>query len=245
MSPPGSPPCAILAPVAEAQEYRQHRFSRPPGATEIILVRHGESAPAREDTPFPAVDGHGDPPLHPAGKDQADKVAERLAVEDIDAIYVTNLQRTSQTAAPLAERLGLRPVVESDLREVYLGEWELGPFRKHVAEGHPIALRMSEEQRWDVIPGAERADDFAARVRAGISRIADRHPDQCVAVFTHGGVIGQVLADASSSQPFAFVGADNGSISHLVVDGARWTVRRFNDTTHLHPAFTTVSEPLT
>jgi probable phosphoglycerate mutase len=231
--------------VAEVQEYRQHRFSPPPGATEIILVRHGESAPAREDRPFPQVDGHGNPPLDPVGEDQAEKVAQRLAVEQIDAIFVTNLQRTAQTAAPLARLLGLEPRVEADLREVYLGQWELGPFRKYVAEGHPIALRMAAEQRWDVIPGAEASERFEERVHAGISRIARQHPDQCVAVFTHGGVIGRILATASSSQPFAFTGADNGSISHLVVDGERWIVRRFNDTTHLHPAFTTVPEPLT
>ena len=237
--------CAILAAVAEAQEYRQHRFSRPAGATEIILVRHGESAPAREGRPFPAVDGHGDPPLDPVGEEQAEKVAERLAVEEIDAIYVTNLQRTAQTAAPLARRLGITPQIEADLREVFLGEWELGPFRKYVAEGHPIALRMTAEQRWDVIPGAEASDDFLARVRSGIMRIAARHPDQCVVVFTHGGVIGQVLAHAASSRPFTFTGADNGSISHIVVDGDHWIIRRYNDTTHLHPAFTTIPEPLT
>jgi probable phosphoglycerate mutase len=231
--------------VAEVQEYRQHRFTPPPGATEIFLVRHGESAPAREDTPFPDVNGQGDPPLDPVGVEQAEKVAERLAVEHIDAIYVTNLQRTAQTAAPLAKRLNLDPIVEADLREVFLGEWELGPFRKYVAEGHPIALRMTAEERWDVIPGAEASEAFAARVREAISRIAAAHRDECVVVFTHGGVVGQVLAQAASSRPFAFTGADNGSISHVVVDGDRWIIRRFNDTTHLHPAFTTVPEPLT
>ena len=45
-----------------------------------------------------------------------------------------------------------------DLREVHLGEWEGGSFRKHVADGHPLALKMRAEQRWDVIPGAEPAD---------------------------------------------------------------------------------------
>ena len=96
-----------------------------------------------------------------------------------------------------------------------------------------FAARLEEQifvqQRWDVIPGAEASAAFSARVRAAISRIAGRHPDQCVAVFTHGGVIGQVLADATSSRPFAFTGADNGSISHVVVDGDRWIIRRFNE----------------
>src|SRR2546429_8875525 len=102
-------------------EYRQLQFVRPPGATEILLVRHGESAPAREGEDFPLVDGQGDPALDPVGHVQAEAVAERLANEDISAIYVSTLQRTAQTAAPLAARLGLTPAVEPGLREVYLG----------------------------------------------------------------------------------------------------------------------------
>ena len=88
---------------------------------------------------------------------QAERVGERLAGQPIDAIYVTTLRRTAQTAAPLAARLGIEPVVEPDLREVYLGEWEGELFRKQVAEGHPLALQMVTEERWDVIPGAEAA----------------------------------------------------------------------------------------
>src|SRR4051812_16780616 len=94
--------------------HRQHRFVPPPGATTILLVRHGESAPAHPDRPFPLVDGHGDPELDPNGVAQAELLAERLQHEPIDAIYVTTLQRTHQTAAPLAAKLGLTPVVEPD-----------------------------------------------------------------------------------------------------------------------------------
>ncbi|HEX2851427.1 MAG TPA: histidine phosphatase family protein [Acidimicrobiales bacterium] len=225
--------------------YRQLQFRRPPGAAELLLVRHGESAPADPEHPHPLVDGHGDPPLDPVGVEQAERVADRLAGEDISAIYVTTLQRTAQTAAPLAARLGLEPVVERDLREVHLGEWEGGQFRRRVSEGDPLALRMAEEQRWDVIPGAEPGDVFAARVTAAIRRIAERHRDQCVAVFAHGGTIGQVLASACGARGFTFTGSDNGSISHLVVWGERWTIRRYNDTAHLSARFTTAPEPLT
>ena len=194
------------------------------------------------------ADGHGDPPLDPVGEQQAERVAERFLAsgERVDAIYVTTLQRTHQTAAPLAKRLGLEPRIEPDLREVHLGEWEGGWFRKHVAEGHPIAMRMYAEQRWDVIPGAEPRDAFAARVRGAIERIAAAHRDQNVVVVSHGGVIGQILADAvRSPNGFAFTGADNASISHLVVVGDRWIVRRYNDTAHLQAAFTEAPEPLT
>lgn len=219
-------------------EHRQIRFVAPPGSTTILLVRHGESAAFEEDEPFALVDGHGDPPLRdPDGLEQARRIGERLAGEDIAAIYVTPLQRTAQTAAPLAERLGLEPRVEPELREVNLGEWESGGLRKHTREGHPLVLQVLAEQRWDVIPGAEPTERFDARVREGIERIAAAHPDQTVAAFVHGGVIGRVLASAvGADRGLAFAGADNGSISELVVtaDG-HWVVRRYNDTAHLAP----------
>lgn len=229
----------------EPEEYRQARFETPPGSTELLLVRHGESAPARPDQPFPLVDGHADPELAPEGREQAERAAERLSVAKIDHIYVTTLRRTVETAAPLVSRLGLEPKVEPGLREVYLGEWEGGLFRQKVAENGDIVQRLWTEQRWDVIPGAEPADTFEARVREAIERLAAVHRDETVAVFTHGGVIGQVLALASKSRSFAFVGADNASISHIVITPRGWIVRRFNDTAHLDPAFSLIPTPLT
>jgi probable phosphoglycerate mutase len=231
--------------VGAVREIRQLRYARPPGATDILLIRHGESAPARSDAPFPLTGGHADPPLHPDGWKQADRLADRLQGESIDAIYVTTLRRTAETAAALAARLGLTPIVEADLREVNLGEWEGGSFRQYVADGHPLARKMLVEQRWDVIPGAEPAPVFAARVREALLRIAGRHPDQLVAVFTHGGVIGRALAEASGSRAFAFNGADNASISHLVLAEEGWVVRAFNDTAHLRTGFSSAAETLT
>lgn len=230
---------------ADTTEYRQHRFSAPPGATELLIVRHGESMPARPDQPFPLVDGQGDPPLAHEGEQEAERVGERLALERIDAVYVTNLQRTRQTAEPLARRAGLPIRVEADLREVHLGEWEGGLFRIRVAEGHPAALQMMEEQRWDTIPGAESTAALTSRVTAALGRIVSAHPDERVAVFTHGGVIAHLMHLASGSRPFAFLGADNASISHLVAAAGSWMIRRFNDTAHLQPTFTLAPEPLT
>jgi probable phosphoglycerate mutase len=220
-------------PAAEPAEYRQERFQLPPGATEVVLIRHGESAPARMDRPFPLVDGHGDPELAPEGIVQARRVADRLATTRIDAIYVTTLRRTAQTAAPLAERLGIQPAVSADLREVYLGEWEGGLFRQRVAQRHPVAVRMRAEQRWDVIPGGESTERFSARVRRGVESIAACHVDQRVVLFTHGGVIGQILAAATGCRPFTFIGADNGSMSIVIVTPEGWIVRCYNDTSHL------------
>jgi 2,3-bisphosphoglycerate-dependent phosphoglycerate mutase len=228
-----------------AREYRQYRFSPPPGATDLILVRHGESAPARLDAPFPLVEGRSDPPLDPRGRAEAELVADRLHDEEVAVIYISNLRRTAETADPLATRLGLQPKVEPALAEVHLGEWEGGLFRQRVRDRHPDAIRMFEEERWDVIPGAEPMEGFRARIKGAIDTIAGAHQDQRAVVVTHGGVIGTVVSLATGSRPFAFVGADNASLTHLVVTDDRWIVRRFNDTGHLGTDLDRPPQPLT
>jgi 2,3-bisphosphoglycerate-dependent phosphoglycerate mutase len=213
----------------------QRRLTLPPGSTEIILARHGASADAIPGEPFPTLDGHSDPPLAPAGQRQAAALAERLAGEPLAAIVVSGLRRTLETAQPLAERTGLEPVVVPDLREVRLGDWEAGEWRIRVERRDPLALRALAEERWDVIPNAEAPQALAARVRRGFERIvADAGPDAVVAAILHGGVIGELCRQATDSRPFAFIHADNGSLTRLaVLPGGRWLLRNFNDTAHL------------
>lgn len=240
----------------ETPQYRQFRFRRPPGACDIVLVRHGETEPAIPGKPFPLVGGHGDPALlEPDGVDQARRVCERLLAngDEYAAVYVTTLRRTVQTAAVLVDALGIEPIVEADLREVHLGDWEItGEFRERAAKGDPAVVEMIETERWDALPGAEPHDDFVTRVRRGIERIAAAHPEETVVVFTHGGVVGQVMAQATGAPNFAFSATDNCGITHLVVlpdspvgDGwmrGRWIIRSWNDISHLRGGFT--SEPL-
>ncbi|MHB1508286.1 MAG: histidine phosphatase family protein [Acidimicrobiales bacterium] len=211
----------------------QVRFFAPEHATEIVLVRHGETVPADPSRPFPLRDGHGDPELAPQGREQADRVAQRLAGTKIDAIYVTTLRRTRETAAPLAERTGITPKVAPGLREVRLGEWEGGLYRHKVISRDPLALEMFERERWDIIPGAESNEELAARVTDAIENVTAAHPGGRVVVFSHGGAIGMVLALATRSRPFAFVAVDNGAISTIVVSGEQWFLRSFNDVCHL------------
>jgi probable phosphoglycerate mutase len=217
------------------ETYPQRAFAPPPDATEVVLVRHGASAAAVPGEPFESVEGQSDPPLAPEGERQAQAVAERLGGERFAGLFVTPLQRTAQTAAPLAALTGLEPVVVPELREVGLGEWEGGELRIRAAHRDPKFFEVIDAERWDVIPGAEPADEFAERVGRGLEKvIAAVGPGSvCVAV-VHGGVIGELARHATASRPFAFVHADNCSISRLVVfaDG-RQLLRNFNDTAHL------------
>jgi probable phosphoglycerate mutase len=221
--------------MSDRDGFEQVPYALPAGATEVVLVRHGASAPAVPGARFALVDGRGDPPLSEAGHRQAEAIADRLAADPPARLYVTTLRRTTETAAPLVAATGLEPIVVGDLAEVRLGDWEGGEYRVRAGRGDPIVKRMFAEQRWDVIPGGESMESLAARVRASVERIvAETGPDATAAAVVHGAVIGEICRQATDSRPFAFVHADNGSISRLVVLGdGRWQLRSFNDTSHL------------
>jgi probable phosphoglycerate mutase len=220
-----------MAPEA----YPQRSFAVPPDATEVILLRHGASAHAVPGEPFPLVDGCADPALAPEGVEQARAAARRLSGERVDALFVTTLQRTRQTAAPLAEATGLEPRVVGDLRETMLGDWEGGEFRIRFNRGDPLVARIFAEERWDVIPNAEPMEDFAERVKRGLDQVVgETGPGRVAVAVVHGGVIGELCRQATASRAFAFVHSDNCSISRIVAfaDG-RLLLRSFNDTAHL------------
>ena len=221
--------------MADRDAFHQRPFSLPPGATEVILVRHGASEAAIEGVRFPVVDGRADPALAQEGVEQAQAVAERLAAEGADRLYVSTLRRTQETAQPLAEATGLQPTVLAELTEVYLGIFDAGEYRVRFARGDPIIQRVFAEQRWDAIPEAESLESLGRRVRGAVERIvAETGPDATAIAVAHGAVIGELCRQATESRPFAFVHADNGSISRIVVgpDG-RWLLRSFNDISHL------------
>jgi probable phosphoglycerate mutase len=105
------------------------------------------------------------------------------------------------------------------------------------AQGDPLVATIFEQQRWDVIPGAEPAEEFADRVRSGLLQVVEETgPGRIAAAVVHGGVIGELARQATGAPRLAFVHAENTSISHLVVFGdGRWLLRSFNDTAHLAP----------
>lgn len=216
-----------------AEEYRQHVFQVPEGATDLWLLRHGESEAAKPGVPFPTVDGHGDPALHENGRSQAIAAGHRLASEKFDALYVTTLRRTHETAAPFVRLTGLDARVERDLREVSLGDWDNGLYRQKAAERDPIFVSVFEQEEWGLIPGAESTALLHNRVGAALGRIKADHPNQKVLAVVHGGIIGAIMSLTTGARPFAFNWAANCSISRIVLDGDRVHIRAFNDCTHL------------
>lgn len=162
-------------------------------------------------------------------------MAARLGQEEIDALVVTPLRRTAETVAPLAASLGREPVVVDELREIDLGDWG-GRLNEVVGDTSDSVLRrVFTEERWDVIPNAERMEDFAARVDVGLGLAAAQAPvGGRVVAIVHGGVIAEACRQATLSRPFAFLHVDNGSLTRLFRLGDGGSVLHgFNDVAHL------------
>jgi probable phosphoglycerate mutase len=215
--------------------FHQTLYEVPAGATEVLVVRHGASEPAVSGVPFPLLDGHSDPGLSEVGLAQAELVANALRDEKLDGLFTSPLRRTRLTAGALAAAMAAEPTVIYDLREILLGDFEGGEFRVRQGRGDPIISQVFAEERWDLIPNAELAESFSERVRRGFEQVvAAVGPDARAAVVVHGGVIGEVCRMATKSRPFAFLHADNCSITRIVVNSnGSWLLRSFNEISHL------------
>jgi 2,3-bisphosphoglycerate-dependent phosphoglycerate mutase len=213
----------------------QRALSAPPGAADVILVRHGSCDPPAVDG---LIDGRSDPGLNARGRDEAAAVGARLAAEPVGAIFISHLVRTAETAAPLARALGIEPVVDEDLGEIYLGEWEGNGIATRGASGDPELARVFAEQNWGLIPGSEDPEDFATRTRRGIEAAADAAGDgKPVVVVTHSASIAEFLRQITGSGAFAFLHNTNGSVSRVIrMPDGRWILTLFNDTSHVHAA---------
>lgn len=212
----------------------QKPFALPDGATDLLLVRHGSAVILGTDDRLSVIDGHSDPPLTEAGHGQALALSERLANLRIDELFITPLQRTAQTAAPIAERLGLEPTVMGDLREVHLGDWE-GQLNARVQSGENLSKQLFLTERWDVIPNAEPMEEFEARIASGIASVSEAvGPNRTGVAVVHGGVIAEACRQVTGSHAFAFLYAENCSITRIVhMPRGRWALLGFNDTAHL------------
>jgi probable phosphoglycerate mutase len=218
-----------------SERYPQRAWALPDNATEVLLLRHGASQDAIPGEPFEMVEGHADPALSTIGEQQAALAGARLAADPPDALFVTSLRRTVQTAAPLVAATGLEATVIPELSEVHLGEWEGGELRIRTAHGDPLVRTIFEEQRWDVIPGAEPMEVFEERTRRGLLRVVElTGPGRIAVAVVHGGVIGELARQATGAPRLSFIHAENTSITRIIVfaDG-RWLLRSFNDTSHL------------
>ena len=196
---------------------------------ELLLIRHGRSADV-----VPGSDESLDPPLHDVGHRQAEALARRLEPKVIAAIYASDLARAVETAGYLSASRDLEVQQRRDLREVWLGEWERGEFRRRAQARDPEWLAFSRAGRWDLVPGSEGDDALRARVARAIGEIAAQHRGATVAVVVHGGVINAYLAATFGTTSSWFSLIENTSVTVVLAGAERRILVTVNDCNHLY-----------
>lgn len=166
---------------------------KPDTTTDIILIRHGETAWNRELR----FQGHADVPLNDTGHEQARRIGLRLASETAtQQLISSDLMRAQQTAAPAAQQLSLPVGTRAALREQFFGIAE-GMRSDEIQDRHPRAWEEWLEFREDhAMPEGETAREFHARIVAALGALATEYKGQYLIVVTHGGVLDMVWRTA-------------------------------------------------
>jgi probable phosphoglycerate mutase len=130
--------------------------------------------------------------LNENGRSQSHRLARRLAALPIEAIYSSPLERTRETAGPLAEKLGKPVQVMQEINEVDFGDWTGSSFAE-----------LSDNPRWKAFntfrsstrtPGGEMSIQVQQRMIGALEELCTRHPKAMVALFSHGDPIRTVIA---------------------------------------------------
>ncbi|WP_449351594.1 bifunctional RNase H/acid phosphatase [Streptomyces shaanxiensis] len=203
----------------------------------FVLLRHGETPL----TPQKRFSGSGgtDPSLSDVGREQAERAAEALARRGtIQHILASPLTRTRQTAAAVAERLGIEVTVEDGLIETDFGAWEGLTFGE-VRERYPDDLT-----KWLADPEAEPTgggESFAAtatRIAATRDKLVAAYAGRTVLLVTHVTPIKTFVRLALGAPPESLFRMELSAASISAVayyaDGNA-SVRLLNDTSHLRP----------
>jgi probable phosphomutase (TIGR03848 family) len=193
--------------------------------THLLLVRHGTT-----DDHGRVLSGDSDLRLNEAGRAQVRALGARLAQLEVAAVYHSPVARTRETAALLAERLGLQPRACDELAEVRFGAWAGRAFAQ--------LDREPSFQRWNSFRSAARPPDgelmvqVQARAIAGLERLRGEHPDQVVVVVSHADVIKAAIAYflGVPLDLFQRIEISPASVSALRLDAHSVTVSSVNDT---------------
>jgi broad specificity phosphatase PhoE len=174
-------------------------------STRFLLIRHAESA-------WNATrrwQGHADPPLSARGVAQAESLARSLAGEPADRLLCSDLARARHTAEIVGRALGLDACCDARLRELDVGAWE-GLTREEITARDPEALaRFDAGLAEQPAGGAESRADLRRRVLQTFRALAEAHPEECLVVVTHLGVLQALLSGGEVA---------NAGIARIVAD---------------------------
>jgi probable phosphoglycerate mutase len=163
----------------------------PPEPTLVVLVRHGRTATTGTVLPGRAAGLH----LATEGHEQADRAAVRIAsMGDIAAVYASPLERTQETAAPIAKATRRRVRTSRGLIECDFGDWTGRKLRDLVKlpEWRTVQTAPSTFR----FPGGESFTEMQARICTEVAHLVAKHPGERIVLVSHADPIKAAVAQA-------------------------------------------------
>jgi probable phosphomutase (TIGR03848 family) len=162
-----------------------------PSPTLVLLVRHGQTPTTGATLPGRAKGLH----LADKGREQAEQAARRIgALKKVAAVYASPLERTRETAAPIARARDLKVVTDRGLLECDFGDWtgaDLKALRKkpewNTVQRYPSGFRF---------PAGESFTEMQTRICSTLDRLVARHPGETIVAVSHADPIKAALAQA-------------------------------------------------
>jgi probable phosphoglycerate mutase len=202
--------------------------------TRLLVIRHGETAWNTEAR----IQGHIDIPLNDKGRWQAERAAQALADEPVHALYSSDLLRAHHTAQAIAQTTGLPVSLDAALRERHFGRLE-GKTPDEVAAQWPAEASRWRERDPSYGPeGGESLNEFYARCVEALTRLADQHMGQTIAVVAHGGVLDcfyRVANRVPLEAPRTWK-INNASINRLLYTPEGFSMLAWGDDRHMDDA---------
>lgn len=200
--------------------------------TRIFLIRHGATTLTAEDR----FAGSTDVPLSDEGREQARRLAQRLAHLPVNAVYASPLGRTMETARILATPHTCQVQPRDGLREITHGHWEQLT-RKEVEANYPEEAAAWEEDPYTYAPpGGESGLAVTARALPALIEIVRQHEGEPVIVVSHKATIRLLLSSLLGFDPRRYRdNLDQNPAALNIVDfkdPVRARLMLFNDTSH-------------
>ncbi len=182
-----------MAPAKKKTSRSKKVATEEPKPTLVLLVRHGKTPTTGQVLPGRAKGLH----LAPEGVKQAERAAERIASlgeGKIAAVYASPMERTQETAAPIAKALKLRVRTHKGLIEADFGKWtgrkltELNKLPEwKTVQRYPSGFRF---------PGGESFPEMQSRMVDAVHDLVAKHPGETIVATSHADTIKAAVAQA-------------------------------------------------
>ena len=195
---------------------------------ELFLCRHGRT----EHNDNGIVQGQMDSQINGKGREQAKKLRDRLAENDISKIYSSSMTRAIETAEIVAEPYNTELEKTEDLKEVARAEFEGERFEDLIEE---ITRSETEDYLWKP-EGGESLEELKERGTRFLNSIREKHEEEKIVLISHGGTISSILLGilGHSARNSYRIRQENCSINRLTwKSNEGWSIHSVNHTSHL------------